>query len=70
MTKAPRPPARRLATLGIALGALVFLSGLLGLALTGGPTSPDASILPPVQLLLGTALVAGFAMRRVRSPHA
>ena len=66
MGKAVQQLSRHLPGAGVVAGVLVFVSGVLGLAVRGGPDSADASVLPAVQLLLGTALVVRFTMGRHR----
>ena len=56
-------------TVGTVLGMLLILSGIAGMAAGHVPASPDASVLPAVQLLLGTAVLVRFTMGGSRTPH-
>ena len=67
MSKVVQRLSQHLPVIGVGAGVLVFVSGVLGLAVMGGPDSADASVLPALQLLLGTALVVRFTVGRHRT---
>ena len=69
MSRRRKPLSPRTAAAGTAAGVLLFLSGLVGMAMGNVPSESDASAWPAVQILVGTVLVVRFGMGR-RTPHA
>ncbi|PPK93777.1 hypothetical protein CLV92_10953 [Kineococcus xinjiangensis] len=70
MSRAVKTVASRTGGLGLALGVLLVLSGLGGLAVVDVHDAGNAALLVALHLLLGTAVVVRFTIGRHRTPHA